>query len=919
VLAVAAGLALRMALTSRVGEDLPTYITFYPALVITVLIAGFGPGLMATALTVLVVDYWVCTPGDFFRGWSPAETTGVVLFVMMGGFLSGVIESYRRVREKSASFEHELALREREDKARRTEEALELTSEGYRLALKAGHLGTWNYNFKTGEVFWDERCRDLFGVAHGGQIDYNKAISLIHEDDRSRVDQRVQAALAPGSTGAYECDYRVTWPDGTVRWVVAKGQVYFQGDGATRKPERFIGTVSDITESKQGEQSLRESEAQFRAIFDFASVGIVQADPATGRLLSSNDKYCRITGYETHELRQMSFRDLTHPEDRVRDWELFDQAERGETPTYQNEKRYLRKDGSVIWVRVNAAFIRDGSGRAVRTVAVCEDITDRKRTEEKLRKSESLYRAIGESIDYGVWVCEPEGRNIYASESFLKLVGMTQQQCSDFGWGNVLHPDEAEGTISAWKECVRTGGVWDIEHRFLGVDGQYHNVLARGVPVRGENGEIVCWAGINLDISRLKRVEAALAAAHDDLEEKVQQRTATLRETNERLAEEVRVRLQAERLLKEAELQYRTVADFTYDWEYWKTPGGTLSYCSPSCERITGYTAREIMNEPELLRGLIVTEDQAIWDDHVRAEMEQSTICETQFRIRDKQGVVRWIDHTCRAVIGRQGEFLGIRASNRDVTERKHNEMEMQRLREELNRFSRITAAGQLAASIAHEITQPLGAALCNAQAAETWLAGKDTDVPAALDALKDIQADCRRAGTVIQRLRALYQKGDLELAPLQLNEVIRETVDLLNSELVFQEVRVRLDLAPELWRTLGNQVELRQVILNLLMNATEAMSTCDSAHRHLSISTWCETPETVRLTVTDSGPGLEREGLERAFEPFYTTKPTGMGMGLAISRSIVEGHRGKLWVTNNPGCGASFHIALPAISEATK
>jgi len=102
-------------------------------------------------------------------------------------------------------------------------------------------------------------------------------------------------------------------------------------------------------------------------------------------------------------------------------------------------------------------------------------------------------------------------------------------------------------------------------------------------------------------------------------------------------------------------------------------------------------------------------------------------------------------------------------------------------------------------------------------------------------------------------------------------------------------------------------------------MNATEAMSTCDSAHRHLSISTWCETPETVRLTVTDSGPGLEREGLERAFEPFYTTKPTGMGMGLAISRSIVEGHRGKLWVTNNPGCGASFHIALPAIFEATK
>jgi len=244
--------------------------------------------------------------------------------------------------------------------------------------------------------------------------------------------------------------------------------------------------------------------------------------------------------------------------------------------------------------------------------------------------------------------------------------------------------------------------------------------------------------------------------------------------------------------------------------------------------------------------------------------------------------------------------------------------MEMQRLREELHRFSRITAAGQLAASIAHEMTQPLGAALCNAQAAENWLAGNGIDVPAARDALKDIQADCRRAGAVIQRLRSLYQKGELEMAPLQLNEVIRETVELLNSELVFQDVKVRIELEPALWRTLGNQVELRQVVLNLLMNANEAMTGSDRAERRLTISTWCESPETVRLRISDSGPGLEPEGLARAFEPFYTTKPTGMGMGLAISRSIVEGHRGKLWVVNNNGRGASFHLALPAISEAS-
>ena len=141
------------------------------------------------------------------------------------------------------------------------------------------------------------------------------------------------------------------------------------------------------------------------------------------------------------------------------------------------------------------------------------DLTERNQAEQKLRDSEELYRAVGESIDYGVWVCDPEGRNTYASPSFLKLVGLTQEQCSNFGWGDVLHPDDVENTISAWKECVRTGGVWDIEHRFRGVDGKWHPILARGVPVRDAQGKIKLWAGINLDIAEQKKVEEELASA----------------------------------------------------------------------------------------------------------------------------------------------------------------------------------------------------------------------------------------------------------------------------------------------------------------------------------------------------------------------------------------------------------------------
>ena len=181
------------------------------------------------------------------------------------------------------------------------------------------------------------------------------------------------------------------------------------------------------------------------------------------------------------------------------------------------------------------------------------DITERKRAEEALRQSERLYRAIGESIDYGVWVCAPDGRNMYSSESFLKMVGLTQEQCSNFGWGDVLHPDDAERTIAAWKECVQTGGIWDIEHRFRGVDGQWHHVLARGIPVRDEQGRITHWAGINLDISSLKQAQLSLQKARAELELRVEERTAELQKAYETLKAETKERERLEEQLRQAQ------------------------------------------------------------------------------------------------------------------------------------------------------------------------------------------------------------------------------------------------------------------------------------------------------------------------------------------------------------------------------
>ena len=580
--------------------------------------------------------------------------------------------------------------------------------------------------------------------------------------------------------------------------------------------------------------------------------------------------------------------------------------------TVRNQRFLInRADGAEIALETSSSPLRLGD-RVVGSVTVWHDITERRRAEEKLRESEALYRAIGESIAYGVWACDASGRNTYASESFLKLVGLTQAQCSDFGWGDVLHPEDAERTIAAWKECSRTGGTWDIEHRFRGVDGQYHAVLARGVPVRNQRGEIVCWAGINLDISRLKQAEEALRRARDELELRVQERTAKLQQTNEQLRREIEVRRQTEQRLTEAELRYRTVADFTYDWEYWKTPEGLLLYCSPSCERITGYTTAELVVSPELLVQMIHPQDRDNWQQHDCEAMAEPRRRSITFQIHRKDGGMRWIEHFCQPITGSQGQFLGVRASNRDITDRKEEELQSQQLRDELAHVTRVITAGQLAASLAHELNQPLTAILCNAQTAGQLLASDPPNVPEVREVLDDIAHDSERAGGVIHRLRALFNKTGQDRSVLQLNDIIQETLDLLRSEFVLKGIATQVHLEPTLPTVLGNRIELQQVVLNLVVNALDAMSEREPGQRHLQIRTGCEGPKQIRASVRDSGTGIRVQPISRLFEPFFTTKANGMGMGLAISQSILEAHDGRLGAVNNPDRGATFQLTLP-------
>ena len=273
----------------------------------------------------------------------------------------------------------------------------------------------------------------------------------------------------------------------------------------------FVGGIAiDVTERMRAETGLRESEERFRTVAMNSPVAIFIKD-LEGRYTFANPLACESLG-KPDGVNGLSDCDLMPPEIareiRSNDLQVLSKGRSIEI----EEKLTIGGDNPRHYLSVKFP-LRNTDGVTVGVCGVAVDITARKVAEDALRTSEKLYRAIGESIDYGVWTCDPEGRNTYASESFLKLVGLTQEECSNFGWGETLHPDDAERTINAWKECVRTGGEWDIEHRFRGVDGKYHPILARGVPIRDEKGEVTGWAGINLDINRLKQVEDELREA----------------------------------------------------------------------------------------------------------------------------------------------------------------------------------------------------------------------------------------------------------------------------------------------------------------------------------------------------------------------------------------------------------------------
>jgi PAS domain S-box-containing protein len=408
----------------------------------------------------------------------------------------------------------------------------------------------------------------------------------------------------------------------------------------------------------------------------------------------------------------------------------------------------------------------------------------------------------------------------------------------------------------------------------------------------------------------------SLRRARDDLRKTVQE----LQSTNEALRAESLERRHAEEALRRSEGYLVDAQRLSHTGSWASVPAkGEIRYLSEECYRVLGFDANGGQPQYETFFRHIHPDDQSKFREAVETAERDKTDFELDYRFIRPSGELRDIHVIGHPVLSPSGEVIEFVGTVIDVTERKRAEQERERLRQaqaELAHINRATTMGELTASLAHEVNQPIAAAVTNANTCLRWLTREHPDLEEARAAAMRIVKDGTRAAEIIKRIRLLFKKGTSERELVDVNEVIREMVVILQGEATRSAILVRTELEPNTPQVMADRVQLQQVLMNLMINGIEAMKDANGT-RELTIKSQRVKTDQVLVSVNDTGVGLRPEQADQIFTAFFTTKPHGTGMGLSISRSIVESHGGRLWAANNSPCGASFCFALPGNVEA--
>ena len=511
----------------------------------------------------------------------------------------------------------------------------------------------------------------------------------------------------------------------------------------------------------------------------------------------------------------------------------------------------------------------DKRARAERTLqletinrALRKEIAERERAEEAVRESEDRLRLVIDTIPQQIWSGPPDGSLDFCNAQWRSYMGLTQEDLQGEGWQSMLHRDDRQRVLNAWRESVANGTLYEQEERHRQFDGQYRWFLARGVSLRDSAGDIVRWYGTNTDIQDRK----------------------------------------------EAEDRLRLVVDTTPAMLHSARPDGYMDFFNKRWLEYVGLALDDLLGWR--WTNVIHPDDLAALLHKWRASLASGRPFEAEARLRRADGEYRLTLHRKVSARDDQGDIVKWYGSCVDIEDRKRAEEALQKAQENLARVTRVVAMGELVAAIAHEVNQPLAAIVTNASFCIRHLLSASPTSEALREAISEIVNDGERASTVISRIRALLQKSPPERIAVDMNQIIQEVSTLLHGELTRNGVSFRTDLSADLPRVLGDRVLLQQVLINLVMNSIDAMRSATRTPRELLIKS-AKNHNEVSIQVQDSGIGVDPQQTKYIFEPFFTTKSEGIGMGLSIARSIVESHGGRLSVESRAE-GALFQFTLP-------
>jgi hypothetical protein len=616
-------------------------------------------------------------------------------------------------------------------------------------------------------------------------------------------------------------------------------------------------------------KELAETENNFRQIVN-SIPGLVCTMSPAGEVQLLNRPLLEYFGKTSTDVKGWALSDAVHPDDLPRVIVAFTSSIRTGNP-YDIEHRCRRADGVYRWFQVRALPVRDADGGITGWYVLLVDIDDRKRVEEALQASERDLGSIINTIPMLAWSARPDGFCDFLNQRWLDFTGLSAEQARGSGWGAAIHPDDAKGLLDSWQMALVTGQLVDVEARMRRFDGEYRWFLLRASPLRDESGKIVKWYGTNTDIDDRKRAEEELRRSEAFLAEG--QRLS--------LSGSFLWRLDTDEITFSEQL-YRT---FEFD--------------------------RDAPVTLERIGSRVHSEDIPLLTDKIEAARSGNSVLNYEIKLRMPDGSVKHLRTVAHGTRDRDGrpEIIG---AIQDVTEHRLAEEALTQARSDLAHVTRVTSLGVLTASIAHEVNQPLSGIITNAGTCLRMLAASPPNVEGARETAKRTIRDGNRASELITRLRALFTKKESTTEPVDLNEAAQEVIALSLSELQRNRVIVRPEFADDLPVVTGDRVQLQQVILNLLKNASDAMRAVNDRPRQLRIRTQRGTDDQVRLTVQDAGVGLDPQAMDRLFQAFYTTKNDGMGIGLSVSRSIIERHHGRLWAEPNDGPGATFSFSIP-------